>query len=802
MRPAILLGFSLLPLGIVLGADATPPVPQLAAGVMAPDFVSHDLAGQAVRLEDYRGKVLILDFWATWCSPCIASMSHTQEVAAKYASQGVAVLAVCTGDKRGRFEDWVKLKGSSYPALRFTFDPHEQGTAAEAQRASFARYGVPAIPAQFIIDRNGRIVATTQGYLPGDTRLEAALAQAGIRVDEAALAQAAKTETKVAAARSATADTATVRRAPPPFTEDAIKLKAGAVMPELTLRRSDGTVLKSSQLQGKPAVISFSPAEAIPAEFLDRAIARFGPEGVQVLALVTRDTEPGYRAWLDLHRGRHAFATAFDAAGPDAIRESAIFLAVGMVTPMPLVLVLDAEGKLRGKVAPKVATSFLGLAELLRRSGVKVKPDELPSAEQMELVAAFATNAPAATPSSAAGGKTIVMGSPAKAATAGTPSANPPSGNADADRDFAAFEKLTKTKPPGKSSEMGGMKPYLIWVDTHYQKVTAAGLAFYRKYPTDARRWEVVTLMLNLQPRFITGFKTDDVKGPADLNVDENAVAAWETQGYALRRQMIAAADSNDAQREPASFALFAAESRRLRARLKSGEDKDGRASWATLLKAFDAHASRYAGQASLPMEAENFLRAWKEAVPGSYEEGWEHFKTSADAGIRQASLEKLQSAGRMAKPLELAFTAADGRPVDLKNLRGKVVLIDFWATWCGPCIAELPNVKRVYSTYRDKGFEVIGISLENGRLLPADTPEQTATKLAAAKKVLMDFTKREQMPWPQHFDGKYWKNEFAVQFSIGSIPAMFLLDQEGRVVSTNARGPLLEQEVKRLLKL
>ncbi len=155
-----------------------------------------------------------------------------------------------------------------------------------------------------------------------------------------------------------------------------------------------------------------------------------------------------------------------------------------------------------------------------------------------------------------------------------------------------------------------------------------------------------------------------------------------------------------------------------------------------------------------------------------------------------------------MAKPLELAFTAADGRPVDLKSLRGKVVLIDFWATWCGPCIAELPNVKRVYEAYHAKGFEVIGISLENGRLLPADTAEQTAAKLAAARQVLTDFTAKEKMPWPQHFDGKYWKNEFAVQFGIGAIPAMFLLDQEGRVVSTNARGPMLEQEVKRLLKL
>ena len=73
---------------------------------------------------------------------------------------------------------------------------------------------------------------------------------------------------------------------------------------------------------------------------------------------------------------------------------------------------------------------------------------------------------------------------------------------------------------------------------------------------------------------------------------------------------------------------------------------------------------------------------------------------------------------------------------------------------------------------------------------------------MAAAKKILTDFTAKEAMPWPQYFDGKYWKNEISTQHAINSIPAMFLLDQDGKVVSTEARGPKLEAEVKRLLKL
>jgi thiol-disulfide isomerase/thioredoxin len=132
-------------------------------------------------------------------------------------------------------------------------------------------------------------------------------------------------------------------------------------------------------------------------------------------------------------------------------------------------------------------------------------------------------------------------------------------------------------------------------------------------------------------------------------------------------------------------------------------------------------------------------------------------------------------------KPLEMKFTAVDGREVDLAKLQGKVVLIDFWATWCGPCVAELPNVIKAYKELHPKGFEIVGISLDSD------------------KAELQAFVKDKGMEWPQYFDGKGWQNEISTKYGINSIPAMWLLNKKGMVVSTNARGGLEEQVAKLL---
>ena len=128
-------------------------------------------------------------------------------------------------------------------------------------------------------------------------------------------------------------------------------------------------------------------------------------------------------------------------------------------------------------------------------------------------------------------------------------------------------------------------------------------------------------------------------------------------------------------------------------------------------------------------------------------------------------------------------FSATDinGNPISLKDYRRKVVLLDFWATWCGPCIAEMPNVKKIYDTHKDMGFVVIGISLDN------DASE------------VRDFLKECELPWRQVCDGQ--DGPLKKLFQIRGIPSLWLIDREGEVISYNVRGAELRKLVDEAVK-
>jgi len=122
------------------------------------------------------------------------------------------------------------------------------------------------------------------------------------------------------------------------------------------------------------------------------------------------------------------------------------------------------------------------------------------------------------------------------------------------------------------------------------------------------------------------------------------------------------------------------------------------------------------------------------------------------------------------------------GKSLSVANFKGKVVLIDFWATWCAPCVGELPNVIKSYEKHHDKGFEIIGVSLDQN------------------EAGLKSFTKDRNMTWQQYFDGKGWGNKLAQKYGIQSIPATFLLDGDGKIIGRDLRGEALEEAVAKAL--
>ena len=131
----------------------------------------------------------------------------------------------------------------------------------------------------------------------------------------------------------------------------------------------------------------------------------------------------------------------------------------------------------------------------------------------------------------------------------------------------------------------------------------------------------------------------------------------------------------------------------------------------------------------------------------------------------------------------DFSATDLDGKPISLQQYRRQVILLDFWGIWCGFCLAEMPNVKRVYNTYKDQGFDIIGVNL--------DTDETR----------LRNYLKENDIQWRQIFSGQKWKSPLVQQYHIRSIPAPWLIAKDGTLISREARGVKLERLVIEALK-
>lgn len=208
----------------------------------------------------------------------------------------------------------------------------------------------------------------------------------------------------------------------------------------------------------------------------------------------------------------------------------------------------------------------------------------------------------------------------------------------------------------------------------------------------------------------------------------------------------------------------------------------------------------KYADLEIMATYIQQLMGLFSSTSPSIVEHYWNEFLLLTDSNDPLSNTLAFKAVNKMAKenlkalksldiskPIEMEFTAIDGSVIDLRKMRGKVVLVDFWSIRCPPCIREMPHVQEMYEKYQQHGFEVIGLVADDDK----------------SKGRVLEITKKQGATWPQYLDkGKNVTVSYHSLYNINSYPTVWLLNKDGIIVDKNARGARLEPLIRKYLEL
>ena len=302
--------------------------------------------------------------------------------------------------------------------------------------------------------------------------------------------------------------------------------------------------------------------------------------------------------------------------------------------------------------------------------------------------------------------------------------------------------------------------------DERWQETAELAWKLFEAHPTDPRRWHAWDPLLRSMPRFVTDAEMKRLWAGRDARLEAAAAAAALEVPESLRE-------------------LFAG--RKVSALVLPYINTRLPPDWMTrLVPPIEELAAKFPNGSAAFVYFSRLVSAVEAQAPASMPALIKWMAATPNVRVRELATKRQLVLQGLDHPLDLKFTALDGRIVDTTQWRGKVVIVDFWATWCVPCIESMPHLKELYAKYHDQGLEIVNISVDKSN----------------AHDALVKLVAKLDLPWPQFFDGKATQTEYAVRYGVQPIPHVLLAGPDGMIVAINPAGPRFEEEIRRLLRL